>query len=391
MKASYEGLELRGRRVLLREDLNVPMQDGRVADDTRIEAALQTIRDLSDRGARVIVVSALGRPRGRRVPEMSLRPVAERLGELLDRPVAFAGDCVGEPARSAVAALGDGGVLLLENVRFHPEEEANDAGFARELAGLADLYVNDAFAAAHRAHASVVGVARYLPTYAGRVMLGELEALHRALDAPERPLVAIVGGAKVSTKAGVLRFLLPRVDALLIGGAMANTFFKANGAEVGASLVEDEALGTAREVERAAAGKLELPVDVVCARRMEPGQETVVRPSGGIEEGWMALDVGPATVERFAARLRGARTIVWNGPVGVFEIPEFSAGTRALGEAVAASGAYSLIGGGDTAAAVQALGLAGRVSYLSTAGGAMLEFMEGKELPGVAVLKESVS
>ena len=279
MKASYEGVELRGRRVLLREDLNVPMQGGRVADDTRIEAALETIRDLSDRGARVVVVSALGRPKGRRVPELSLRPVAERLGELLGRPVAFVEDCVGEPARSAVAALGDGDVVLLENVRFHPEEEANDAGFARGLAELADVYVNDAFSAAHRAHASVVGVALYLPTYAGRVMLGELEALHRALDAPERPLVAIVGGAKVSTKAGVLRYLLPRVDALLIGGAMANTFLKANGVGVGASFVEDEALETAREVEREAGRKLELPVDVVCARRMEPGQETVVRPA----------------------------------------------------------------------------------------------------------------
>jgi phosphoglycerate kinase len=391
MKASYEGLDLRGRRVLLREDLNVPMQVGRVADDTRTEAALPTIRDLSDRGARVIVVSALGRPKGRRVPEMSLRPVAERLGELLGRPVAFAEDSVGEPARSAVAALRDGDVLLLENVRFHPEEEANDPGFARELASLGEVYVNDAFSAAHRAHASVVGVARYLPTYAGRLMLAELEALHRALDAPERPLVAIVGGAKISTKAGVLRFLVPRVDALLIGGAMANTFFKAKGAGVGASLVEDEALDTAREVEREAGDKLELPVDVVCARRMEPGQETVVRPVDGIEDGWMALDVGPKTVERFTARLRGARTIVWNGPVGVSEIPEFSAGTRALGEAVAASGAYSLVGGGDTAAAVTALGLADRVSYVSTAGGAMLEFMEGKELPGVAVLKEEVT
>lgn len=391
MKASYEDLDLRGRRVLLREDLNVPMRDGAVADDTRIEAALPTIRDLIDRGARVIVISALGRPRGRRVPELSLRPVAARLGELLGRPVGFAEDCVGEAARQAVDALGDGDVLLLENVRFHAAEEEGDPEFASELASLGDVYVNDAFSVAHRAHASVVGLARHLPTCAGPLMVAELEALHRALDAPERPLVAIIGGAKVSTKAGVLRYLLPRVDALLIGGAMANTFFRAKGLGVGASFVEDEALDTAREVEREGADKLLLPVDVVCARRMEPGQETAVRPVDGIEDGWMALDVGPETVRRFADRLRGAATIVWNGPVGVFEIPEFSAGTRALGEAVADSGAYSLVGGGDTAAAVEALGLSGRFSYVSTAGGAMLEFMEGKVLPGVAVLKERTS
>jgi phosphoglycerate kinase len=273
-------------------------------------------------------------------------------------------------------------------VRFHPGDEANDEAFAADLARLGDVYVNDAFAASHRAHASVVGVARHLPAYAGLLMLAELGALHRALDRPRRPLVAIVGGAKVSSKAGVLRFLLPRVDALLVGGAMANTFFKASGAQVGASLVEDEALDTAREVEREGDGKLALPVDAVCARAAEAGQETVVRPVDGVEAGWMILDVGPATVERFRERLRGAGTVVWNGPVGVFEVPEFAEGTRAVGEAVAESGAFSLVGGGDTAAAVEKLGLAGRFSHVSTGGGATLEYMEGRELPGVAVLRD---
>lgn len=388
MKASYQKLDLRGRRVLVREDLNVPLKDGAISDDTRVRAALDTICDLSGRGARAAVMSHLGRPKGRPVPELSLRPVAQRLAELLGRPVAFAQDCVGEPASAAVGRLADGDVLLLENVRFHAGEEANDAHFASQLAALGDVYVNDAFAVSHRAHASVVGVAEHLPAYAGLLMLAELQALHHALDEPRRPLVAIVGGAKVSTKAGVLRVLLPKVDSLLIGGAMANTFFKAEGMEVGASLVEDEALDTAREVRREGAGKLVLPVDAVCARAMEPGQETVVRPVDGIENGWMMLDAGPATVQHFAGRLHGAGTVVWNGPVGVFEIPEFSRGTRAVGEAVAASGAYSLVGGGDTAAAVRALGLAGRFSHVSTGGGATLEYMEGRELPGVAVLRE---
>jgi phosphoglycerate kinase len=388
LKASYQSLDLRGRRVLVREDLNVPLRDGAITDDTRVRAALETLQDLSRRGARVVVLSHLGRPRGRPVPELSLRPVAARLAELMERPVGFAEDCVGEPAGLAVERMSEGDVVLLENVRFHPGDEADDPEFGRALALLGDVYVNDAFAASHRAHASVVGVARHLPAYAGLLMLAELRALHQALDEPRRPLVAIVGGAKVSTKAAVLRHLLSRVDALLVGGAMANTFFKARGAEVGTSFVEDEALDTAREVEREGGGKLVLPVDAVCARRMEAGQETAVRPVDAVEPGWMMLDAGPATVERFAERLRGAGTVVWNGPVGVFEIPEFAAGTRAVGEAVAASGAYSLVGGGDTAAAVEALGLAGRFSHVSTGGGATLEYMEGRELPGVAVLRE---
>jgi phosphoglycerate kinase len=388
LKASYQSLDLRGKRVLVREDLNVPLKDGAITDDTRVRAALDTLQDLSGRGARAVVMSHLGRPKGRRVPELSLRPVAARLGELMHTPVGFAEDCVGEAAGAAVERMSEGDVVLLENVRFHAGDEADDPEFGRDLALLGDVYVNDAFAASHRAHASVVGVARHLPAYAGLLMLAELRALHQALDEPRRPLVAIVGGAKVSTKAGVLRFLLPRVDALLIGGAMANTFFKARGMEVGASFFEEAALDAARQVEREGEGKLLLPVDAVCARAMDAGQETVVRPVDEVEAGWMILDIGPATVERFRPRLRDAGTIVWNGPVGVFEIPEFAAGTRAVGEAVAASGAFSLVGGGDTAAAVEGLGLAGRFSHVSTGGGATLEYMEGRELPGVAVLRE---
>lgn len=389
MKASSRSIDVSGRRVLVREDLNVPLKDGAISDDTRIRAALPTLRGLSERGAKSIVMSHLGRPKGQPNPELSLRPVAERLGELLGRPVGFAEDCVGEVAEGAVAGMKEGDVLLLENVRFHRGDEENDPEFAKQLAALGDIYVNDAFAASHRAHASVVGVANLLPAYAGDLMLSELEALHRALDEPRRPLVAIVGGAKVSTKAGVLRFLLPRVEALIVGGAMANTFFKAAGKEVGASFVEDEALGAAREVAREGGERVMLPVDAVCARRMEPGQETRIFPVDGVDPGWMILDVGPQTRAVYAKTLAGAGTVVWNGPVGVFEIPEFSEGTRALGEAIAESGAFSLIGGGDTAAAVEQLGLQDRFSHVSTGGGATLEYLEGRELPGVAVLKEA--
>ncbi|HEX6487459.1 MAG TPA: phosphoglycerate kinase [Candidatus Dormibacteraeota bacterium] len=381
-KASIADVEVRGKRVLVREDLNVPLKDGAITDDTRIQAALPTLRDLSGRGARVIVASHLGRPKGPD-PALSLRPVAERLGSR------FAADCVGTAAEEAAGALRDGDMLLLENVRFHPEEEADDPAFAKALASLADMYVNDAFAASHRAHASVVGVADYLPAYAGLLMESELQALHRALDDPRRPLVAIVGGAKVSTKAGVLRHLLGKVDALLIGGAMANTFFRAAGLGTGAGLVEDDALEEAGAVTELAGDKLVLPVDGVLAQVMAAGQETRVAPVDAVPDDWMMLDVGPDTIDLFRERLEGAGTVVWNGPVGVFEIPEFAAGTRALGEAVAASGAYTLVGGGDTAAAVEKLGLSGRFSHVSTGGGATLEYMEGKELPGVAVLKDA--
>jgi len=386
VKASIRDVDVAGKRVLVREDLNVPLEAGQVENETRIEAAIPTLRGLIDRGARVVVTSHLGRPKGPD-PGLSLAPVGDRLGARLGTDVTFARDCVGDPARQAVDGLRDGRVALLENVRFHPEEEKNDPAFARELAALGEIYCNDAFAASHRSHASVVGVAKYLPAYAGDLMLAELKALHQALDEPRRPLVAIVGGAKVSTKAGVLRHLLPRVEVLIVCGAMANTFFAARGVEMGASLVEPEAFGEAREVEREAGDKLVLPVDAVVARKMEPGQETRTVACDGVEPGWLVLDVGPRTRDLYAQKVSGAGTVVWNGPPGVFEIPEFAAGTRALGEAVASSGAYSLVGGGDTAAAVEKLGL-GPFSHVSTGGGATLEYMEGKELPGVAVLLE---
>ena len=372
----------------MREDLNVPFSKGEITDDARIRAAAPTLKHLSERGAKVVVMSHLGRPKGKD-PELSLRPVAKALAKELDQKVSFAEDCVGQAATSAVDRLQDGDVLLLENVRFHPEEEDNDPGFAKRLAALGDVFVNDAFAASHRAHASVVGVAKHLPAYAGELMEAELKALHKALDNPKRPLLAVVGGAKVSTKVGVLRHLLEKVDALLIGGAMANTFFKAQGYPTGKGLVEDSALEDAKKVEKFGGKKLVLPVDLVCAQKMEPKQKVRVMPATEVEPGWMALDIGPKSVAEFQKHIKGAATIVWNGPMGVAEIPEFSEGTRAVGEAMAASGAYTLVGGGDTVAAIDSLGLEGRFSHVSTGGGATLEYLEGKELPGVAILKEA--
>ena len=363
------------------------MAGGVITDDTRIRAAAPTLQHLAQRGARVIVMSHLGRPKDRE-PDLSLRAVAPDLGRRVGRDVSFADDCVGPDAMIAVDQLQSGQLLLLENVRYHKEDEANDAGFARRLASLGDLFVNDAFAASHRAHASVVGVGAYLPAYAGELMEAELAALHRALDNPRRPLVAVVGGAKVSTKVGVLLHLLEKVDALLIGGAMANTFFKARGWPTGAGLVEDGALDEARRVESAAGDKLLLPVDLVCARKMETGQPLRILDADSVEPEWMALDIGPRSVTQFKERLRGAGTIIWNGPVGVAEVKDFSDGTRLVGEAIASSGAYSLVGGGDTIAAIEALGLSGRFSHESTGGGATLEYLEGKELPGIAILKE---
>ena len=374
--------------MLVREDLNVPIDGGRISDDTRIRAAAPTLERLASRGAKVIVMSHLGRPKGRE-PDLSLRPIAPDLARNVGRDVQFAEDCVGDPAERAVKALQPGQVLLLENVRYHKEDEANDPAFARDLATLGDLFVNDAFAASHRAHASVVGVAAYLPAYAGDLMEAELAALHEALDNPRRPLVAVVGGAKVSTKVGVLLNLLTKVDCLLIGGAMANTFFKARGWQTGTGLVEDSALDEARKVESAGGDKLVLPVDLVCARKMEAGQPLRILPAEKVEPGWMALDIGPKSVREFTSRLRGAGTVIWNGPVGVTEIPDFAAGTKQVGEAIAASGGYTLVGGGDTLAAIESLGLAGSFSHVSTGGGATLEYLEGKELPGIAILKEA--
>ncbi len=388
LKASITSVDVAGKRVLVREDLNVPLSDGAIADDTRVRAAAPTLHHLAQRGARVIVMSHLGRPKDRE-PELSLKPVAGNLGQRVGREVQFAEDCVGEPAVTAVDRLQAGQVLLLENVRYHKEDEANDAGFARRLASLGDLYVNDAFAASHRAHASVVGVAAYLPAFAGELMEAELAALHQALDNPRRPMVAVVGGAKISTKVGVLRNLLKKVDSLLIGGAMANTFFKAKGWPTGGGLVEDSALEEAKAVAKEAGDKLLLPVDLVCARKMRAGEALRIMEADKVEPDWMALDIGPRSVREFTQRLKGAGTVIWNGPVGVSEIRDFADGTKAVGEAVASSGGYTLVGGGDTIAAVESLGLAGRFSHVSTGGGATLEYLEGKELPGIAILKEA--
>ena len=387
LKASITGVDVAGKRVLVREDLNVPLQDGRITDDTRVRAAAPTLQHLAQRGARVIVLSHLGRPKDREA-DLSLKPVAADLSRRVGRDVQFADDCIGAAATEAVDRLERGQVLLLENVRYHKEDEANDSGFARRLASLGDVFVNDAFAASHRAHASVVGVAAYLPAYAGELMEAELAALHKALDNPKRPLVAVVGGAKVSTKVGVLRQLLAKVDALLVGGAMANTFFKARGWPTGTGLVEDSALDEARDVERSAGDKLVLPVDLVTARKMQPGEAMRVMDADKVEPGWAAYDVGPRTVALFRDRIRGAGTVIWNGPVGVSEIRDFADGTKAVGEAIASSGAYTLVGGGDTVAAIESLGMAGRFSHVSTGGGATLEYLEGKELPGIAILKE---
>ncbi len=387
-KKTVRDIEVRGKRVLVRVDFNVPLQEGRVGDDTRIRAALPTIRYLLEHGAAVVLMSHLGRPKG--VDDrLRLAPVGEHLSQLLGRPVRTLSDCIGPGVEEAVRAMQPGEIILLENLRFHPEEEKNDLDFARKLAGLGALYVNDAFGSAHRAHASTEGVARYLPAVAGLLLERELEALGKVLEAPEHPFVVLLGGAKVSDKIGVIRNLIRRADTLLIGGGMANTFLKAQGYAVGDSLVEDEALETARELfsqARSAGVGLALPVDVVIAERFAADAEPRIVPVEQVPAGWRILDIGPRTVETFRQAIRGARLVVWNGPMGVFEFPAFGGGTRAVAQAVAESGAFSVVGGGDSVAALQQLGLAERIGHLSTGGGASLEFLEGKPLPGVEVL-----
>lgn len=390
---TLDGLDVRGQRVLLRADLNVPVRDGRITDLTRIERLTPTIRELADGGAKVIVCSHFERPKGKRVPEMSLRPVAEALEQVLGRAVAFADDCVGPEAEQAAGRLRDGDVLVLENTRFHPGEEKNDPEFARQLAALADLYVNDAFSAAHRAHASTEGVARLLPSYAGRLMQQELEALDAALGNPVRPVCAVVGGSKVSTKLELLGNLVSKVDVLVIGGAMANTFLAAQGAEVGRSLQEAEMHGTARDI-LVEAGKVGcevvLPSDAVVAREFKPNPATQTVPARQIPADTMMLDVGPATVQGLRDRLHSLKTLVWNGPLGAFETPPFEAATVALahavGDATETGTLRSVAGGGDTVAALRQAGETGRLTYVSSAGGAFLEWLEGKTLPGVAAL-----
>ncbi|WP_376788642.1 phosphoglycerate kinase [Thermoflexus sp.] len=386
-KMTVRDVDVRGRRVLVRVDFNVPIAEGRVTDDTRIRATLPTLQYLLDQGAALIVMSHLGRPK-KPDPTFSLKPVAERLSELLARPVQMAPDCVGPEVEAMATALQPGQVLMLENLRFHPEEEKNDPEFARQLARLGDLCVNDAFGAAHRAHASVEAIARFIPVVAGFLMEKEIRYLSQALTNPKRPFVAILGGAKISDKIGVIESFLARADRVLIGGGMANTFLKAQGYEVGDSLVEEEALETARQLLARGGDRLWLPVDVVIADAFAPDAQARVVPIDQVPAGWRILDIGPQTVARYTEEIRRAAFIVWNGPLGVFEFPRFAEGTFAIARAIADSGAMSIVGGGDSVAAVHAAGVADRITHISTGGGASLEFLEGRTLPGIAVLAD---
>jgi phosphoglycerate kinase len=389
-KKTVRDVDVAGKRVLVRVDFNVPQdkKTGEITDDTRIKAALPTIKYLMEHKARVILCSHLGRPKGV-TPELSLKPVAQRLGKLLGQPVQIAGDCIGPRAEGAAALLKDGEVLLLENLRFYEEEEKNDAAFAKALASLAEIYVNDAFGTAHRAHASTAGVTKYLPAVAGLLMEKELEYLGKALAEPKRPFTMIVGGAKVSDKITMLENILPKVDALVIGGGMANTFLKAQGYDVGMSKVENEQLDFARGLVAKAKEKgvnLLLPIDAVAAEKFEAGSPNQTVPVDKVPKDWQLLDIGPQTVKRFSEEIKKAHTIVWNGPLGVFEFPAFARGTQAIASLLAKLDATTIIGGGDTAAAVEQQGLAGKMTHVSTGGGASLEFLEGKTLPGVAAL-----
>lgn len=385
-KKSVTDIDVRGKRVLVRVDYNVPIKDGQVGDDTRIKAAMPTLEYLLENGAAVILCSHLGRPKGGPDPQYSLRPVADRLSSLLGQKVIFAEDSIGPVAEEAAAALEPGQVLLLENTRFHSEEQKNGPEMARQLAALADVYVNDAFGSAHRAHASTEGVANYLPAVAGFLLEKEIRYLGQAIANPQRPFVAILGGAKISDKIGVIRNLLDKADQVLIGGGMANTFFKAQGYPVGDSLVEEEALETARQLLQEANTRLRLPVDIVIADRFDADAERKVMGMGPVPDGWRILDIGPETVAAYGKTVSGAGTVVWNGPMGVFEFPRFAEGTFGLARAIAASPATSIVGGGDSVAAVQDAGLADRITHISTGGGASLEMLEGLTLPGVAAL-----
>ncbi len=392
-KLSVRDINPKGKRIFMRVDFNVPLNGaGEITDDTRIVAALPTIKYLLERGGRVILASHLGRPKGKPNPKMSLRPAATRLSQLLGKPVAFAADCVGAEAESAARALGDGGVLLLENLRFHLEEEKNVPEFAQKLAALAEIYVDDAFGSAHRAHASTEGITHYLsPSAAGLLMEKELEYLGKGVGHPERPYVAIVGGAKVSDKIELLQNLMKFADSILIGGAMAYTFLKAQGVEVGLSRVEADKLDLAHELLKTAAERkvdLRLPQDHIVAEKLDASAVAELAPTPSIPANRLGLDIGPATRADYAAQIAKAKTIVWNGPMGVFEIPQFAAGTVAIANAVANSSAVSIVGGGDSVAAINQAGVEAKISHISTGGGASLEFLSGLTLPGVAALSE---
>lgn len=387
-KKKIQDVDLDGKRILVRVDFNVPIKEGVVGDDTRIRASLPTLQYILSHGGTSILCSHLGRPDGEPKPEFSLRPVAAHLSTLLGQPVKFAGDCIGPIAEKAVNDLSQGQVLLLENTRFHSGEKKNDPEMAKQLANLADIYVNDAFGSAHRAHASTEGVAKFLPSVAGLLMEKEIVYLGQAIADPARPFIAILGGAKISDKIGVIRNLLEKADQVMIGGGMANTFFKAQGYPVGDSLAEDESLGIARDLLHQAENRLRLPVDVVIADRFENAADRRVISMGPIPQGWRILDIGPETVQRFEKSIQGAGTIVWNGPMGVFEFPRFAEGTFSLAKAVADSNAITIIGGGDSVAAVKEAGLAEKITHISTGGGASLEMLEGKVLPGLAALAD---
>ena len=393
MKRSIRDLDVQGKTVLVRVDYNVPLDnEGHVADATRIEATLPTITYLREHGARTVLMAHFGRPNGKSDPKYSLKPVAEELSRELGITVPLAPDTVGDETKKMVAALKPGDVLLLENVRFDPGEEKNDAGFSKQLASLGDVYVNDAFGAAHRAHASTAGITQYLPSAAGFLMHKELEVLGGILENPKRPFVAIVGGAKVSSKLGVLESMLKRVDRLLIGGGMANTFLKARGLEVGKSLLEPDLVETAADLDRRAREKgvtLLLPEDVIVAVKVAEGAVSDVVDASAVPPDRAIVDIGPKARAAYSKALEGAGTVLWNGPMGVFEIPDFAEGTRAVAQALADSDATTVIGGGESVAAVEQLGLADQMTHISTGGGASLELLEGRELPGVAALDEA--
>ena len=390
-KKTVEDINVKGKKCIVRCDFNVPMSDGVITDDKRIREALKTVKYLKENGAKIILCSHMGRPKGEFNMKYSLAPVAERISELMGCPVAMATDVIGEDAKAKAAALGEGEILLLENLRFHKEEEKNAPEFAKALADFAEIYVNDAFGTAHRAHASTAGIADYLPAVCGYLIQKEIDVMGKALNDPARPFVAILGGAKVSDKIGVIENLIDKVDSLVIGGGMAYTFFKAKGWTVGDSICEDDKVELAKELMAKAEAKgvkMLLPVDTVVGKEFKEDTEYMTVDSSAIPEGWQGLDIGPKSVELFSDAIKNAETVVWNGPMGVFEFEAFAVGTKAVAKAVAESGAISIIGGGDSAAAVEQLGYADKMTHISTGGGASLEFLEGLELPGIAALND---